>query len=139
MQRWCPRRPRCSGASRNQQPGGIVSKTVTAGMSRREFLIAANAGALLLLLESCSLGPIGRSNASPPPGGSARQQALRLLRDAIRASPDHLTQRSADLVAAKDDTKIVEFVRDRLGVVPVPHNLHDLGVILRRDEVGGPL
>ncbi len=108
-----------------------MSKTVTAGMSRREFLIAANAGALLLLLESCSLGPIGRSNASPPPGGSARQQALRLLRDAIRASPDHLTQRSADLVAAKDDTKIVEFVRDRLGVVPGPYAGDDPGLARR--------
>ena len=86
-----------------------MSNTVTEGLSRREFLIAANAGALLLLLESCSLGPIGRSNANPSiaPGGSARQKALLLLRDAIRASPDHLIQRSADLVAAKDATRIV--------------------------------
>ena len=100
-----------------------MSNTVSEGLSRREFLIAANAAALLLLLESCSVGPFGGSNANPsiPPGGSARRQALLLLREAIRASPDHLTQRSADLVASKDATKIVEFVRDRIGVVPGPY------------------
>jgi len=110
-----------------------VSNAAGLGLSRREFLIAANAGALLLLLESCSLGPIGRSNANPsiPAGSSPRQQALLLLRDAIRASPDHLTQRSADLVAFKDATKIVEFVRDRIGVVPGPYPGDD-AVLTRR-------
>ena len=34
-------------------------------LTRREFLAGANAAAVLLLLESCSLGPIGRSVVSP--------------------------------------------------------------------------
>lgn len=90
------------------------------GMSRREFLIAANAAALLLFLESCSLGPLGRQAASPaiPAGSSTYEQAVKLLREAVRASPDHLAQRASDLLAARDATKIVEFVRDRIAVLP---------------------
>jgi hypothetical protein len=93
---------------------------MTTGLSRREFLAAANAAAFLLFLESCSLGPLGRSAASPsiPPGSSAYEQALKLLRDAVRASPDHLVRRAADVVATRDATKIVEFVRDRIAVLP---------------------
>lgn len=97
-----------------------MSPTVTAGISRREFLIAANGAAFLLMMESCSLGPLGRQAASPsiPPGSSAYEQALKLLRDAVRASPDHLSQRAADVIASRDATKIVEFVRDRIAVLP---------------------
>ncbi len=94
--------------------------TQAAGMSRREFLAAANAAALLLLMESCSLGPFGLAAASPsiPPGSSAYEQALKLLLDAVRASPDHLAQRAADVVASRDATKIVDFVRQRIAVLP---------------------
>ncbi|MFI5284235.1 MAG: hypothetical protein ACHQ0J_14050, partial [Candidatus Dormibacterales bacterium] len=90
------------------------------GMSRREFLIAANAAAFLLLVDSCNVNPFAGSKASPsiPAGSSPNEQALRLLRDAVRASPDHLAQRAADLVAGRDATKIMEFVRDRISVVP---------------------
>ena len=96
-------------------------------LSRREFLAAANAAAFLLFLESCSLGPLGRSAASPsiPPGSSAYEQALKLLRDALRASPDHLVQRAADVVATRDATKIVEFVRDRIAVLPPQFEFDD--------------
>ena len=89
-------------------------------LSRREFLAAANAAALLLLLESCTLGPIARQLSSPsvPSGGTPYEQALRVLRDAVRASPDHLAQRSLDLVGARDATRIVEFVRDRISALP---------------------
>ncbi len=86
-------------------------------LSRREFLIAANAAALLALIESCVPGA-SRVGATPVSGGTPYERALLLLRDAVRASPDHLAQRSTDLVAARDANKIVEFVRDRVAVVP---------------------
>ncbi len=90
------------------------------GLSRRDFLIAANAAVLLVFLESCSLGPLGRqaTKSSIPTGSSTYEQAVKLLQEAVRASPDHLAQRAADLVAARDATKIVEFVRDRIAVLP---------------------
>ncbi|HEX4837052.1 MAG TPA: hypothetical protein VFV03_00800, partial [Solirubrobacteraceae bacterium] len=89
-------------------------------MSRREFLAAANATALLFVLESCSLGPIGRSASTPSPlgGGSPYEVALKLLREALKASPDHLAQRAADAVAGRDASRIVELVRSSVAVVP---------------------
>jgi hypothetical protein len=94
--------------------------TEIAGMSRREFLAAANAAALLLFLESCNLGPLGRQSASPsvPAGATPVEQALKLLRDAVRASPDHLAQRATDLVSKRDAAGIVEFVRSDIAVIP---------------------
>lgn len=86
-------------------------------LSRREFLIAANAAALLALIESCVPGS-SRVAATPVPEGSPYERALLLLRDAVRASPDHLAQRAAEAVAARDSNRIVEFVRDRIAVVP---------------------
>jgi hypothetical protein len=90
---------------------------VTVQLSRREFLAAANAVALLALIESCVPGA-SRLAATPASTGDPYERALRLLRDAVRASPDHLAQRSAELVAAKDADRIVEFVRDHVSVVP---------------------
>ena len=90
---------------------------MTLQLSRREFLIAANATALVALIESCVPGAASHLE-SPPPGGNPYERALRLLRDAVRASPDHLAHRSADLVAARDADRIVDFVRDRIAVVP---------------------
>ncbi len=97
-----------------------MAPAISPGLTRREFLAATNAAAFLLLLESCSVGPIGRSAASPsiPAGASAFEQALLLMRDAVRASPDHLAERATDLVAGRDATKIVEFVRDRIAAIP---------------------
>src|SRR5438445_7224506 len=89
-------------------------------MSRREFLAAANAAAVLLFMESCSLGPLGRQAASPsvPAGTTPVEQALKLLRDAVKASPDHLAQRANDLVSKRDAAAIVEFVRSNIAVIP---------------------
>jgi hypothetical protein len=97
-----------------------MSASATPGLTRRGFLGATSAAAFLLMLESCSMGSLGRSAASPSgAGGSDRyQQALLLMRDALRASPDHLAFRATDLVAHRDATGIVEFVRDRISVVP---------------------
>jgi GNAT superfamily N-acetyltransferase len=70
-------------------------------LTRREFLAGANAAALLLLLDSCSLGPIGRSSASPSgaSGGRPFEQALSLLRTSLRSSPDHLVARAEEWAA----------------------------------------
>jgi len=89
-------------------------------LTRREFLAGANAAALLLLLESCSLGPIGRSPASPSgvAGGRPFEQALSLLRTSLQSSPDHLVARAAEAVATRDASKIVEFVRSSISAVP---------------------
>ena len=88
-------------------------------ITRREFLAAGNAAAMLFLLESCSLGSIGRSGATPAgQGGSPYDVALKLLRDALAASPDHLARRAADAVAGRDAAKIVEFVRSQVAVIP---------------------
>src|SRR5258708_3533906 len=117
------------GSSRHPRGGGVDEHRVArqervvteiAGMSRREFLVAANAAAFLLFLESCSIGSLGRQAPSPsiPRGASAYEQALKLLRDAVRASPDHLAQRAAEVVATRDATKIVDFVRQRIAVLP---------------------
>jgi len=58
------------------------------------------------------------SNVAQPPGSSPYEQPLKLLLQAVQASPDHLVHRAADVVATKDATKIVEFVRDRIAVAP---------------------
>ncbi|MFI5283568.1 MAG: hypothetical protein ACHQ0J_10650 [Candidatus Dormibacterales bacterium] len=102
-------------------------------MSRREFLAAANAAALLLLVESCDPGGILKSAASPsvPPGSSPYEKALTLLRDAVRASPDHLALRAAELVAQRDATRIVNFVRDQISVAP-PFSSRDDHTTARR-------
>lgn len=50
--------------------------------------------------------------------GGTIEDALRLLREAVRASPDHLRQRAEEVVAGKDAGKIVAFVRDHVAVLP---------------------
>jgi hypothetical protein len=93
---------------------------VTPELSRREFLIATSAASLLLYLEACTIGvPNKAATQIPiPPGNSPYEKALKLLLQAVQASPDHLVSRAADVVATKDPTKIVEFVRDRIAVAP---------------------
>ncbi|MGA8921689.1 MAG: hypothetical protein WB682_00965, partial [Candidatus Dormiibacterota bacterium] len=92
-----------------------------AGMTRRDFLIATSAATLLAVLDSCTFGQASKAGATIPipPGSSPYEQALELLHQAVLASPDHLAQRANQLVAGKDPTKMVEFVRDQIAVVPV--------------------
>ncbi len=75
-----------------------------AGMSRREFLVATGAASLLLYLDACTFGqPSGATGSvTLPPGSSPYEQALKLLHQAVLASPDHLVQRAADMVSAKE-------------------------------------
>ncbi|HVC77489.1 MAG TPA: hypothetical protein VND96_13335 [Candidatus Micrarchaeaceae archaeon] len=103
------------------------SLNVGRGMSRREFLLATGAATLVLWLDSCTpgLSSPSASSVSIPPGSSPYEQALKLLHQAVLASPDHLAQRAADVVATKDATKIVEFVRDRIGVIPITYGAGD--------------
>ena len=101
-----------------------------AGWTRREFLAATNAAALLLLLESCSIGGLGgKSPASSQSSGSLIEQALKDLQQALRASPDHLAYRAQAAAATKDSTKIVNFVRDSLGVIPPWGASDDTGAV----------
>jgi hypothetical protein len=56
-------------------------------LTRREFLAGANAAALLLLLESCNLGPIGRSATQSGAAGGrppiASEPSVGLLRISV--------------------------------------------------------
>ena len=88
-------------------------------MTRREFLAATNAAVLLLILESCTPGGGGNGGGpAVPAGATPYEQALRLLLEAVRSSPDHLALRAQDAVATKNAAAIVEFVRTRLAVAP---------------------
>ena len=89
-------------------------------LTRREFVVATSAASLLLYLDACTFGQSSRAGSTLqiPPGSSLEEQALKALHQAVLASPDHLAQRAADVAATKDATKIVEFVRDRIGVAP---------------------
>ncbi len=98
------------------------------GWTRREFLAATNAAALLLLLESCVPGATSKAGSTGSPG-SLIKQALTTLRDGLRASPDHLAFRANAIAATKDSAKIVEFVRDSVAVVPPWGTSDDLGAI----------
>jgi len=103
--------------------GTTSAATVTA--TRRAFLAGTSGLALLALLESCSHHGANGAAAQPI------DQALQLLRDAVRASPDHLSRRADDVVAAKDATRIAAFVRDYVAVVP-PWSEGDDVVVARR-------
>lgn len=81
--------------------------------------------ALLAMLESCS-HHTAKGSAKEP-----FEQALQLLRDAVRSSPDHLSRRADDAVAAKDATRIAAFVRDHVAVVPPWSEGDDVAVARR--------
>lgn len=99
--------------------GALSPQTAAMAMTRREFLGAANAAALLLLLESCFPGSAARSGSTPVAySGRPYERSLKLLREALKSSPDNLAERAADAVATKDAGKIVEFVRTRLAALP---------------------
>ncbi|HKV87340.1 MAG TPA: hypothetical protein VJT78_05025 [Candidatus Dormibacteraeota bacterium] len=95
---------------------------MTKGLSRREFMLATGAASILLWLDSCTFGQASQTSSGSipiPPGNSPIESALKLLQQAVRSSPDHLARRAADVVATQDATKIVEFVRDRIAVIPI--------------------
>ena len=95
-------------------------------ISRREFVIATTAASVLLYLDACTFGQTSRvASVLIPPGSSPEEQALKLLHQAVLASPDHLAQRAADVAATKDATKIVDFVRDRIAAIPVMEGAGD--------------
>ena len=101
---------------------------MSSGWTRREFLGAVNAAALLVLLESCVPGSTSKAAATGTASNLIRQ-ALTTLRAALRASPDHLAYRAQSIAAAKDSTKIVEFVRDSLAVIPPWGGSDDPGAV----------
>ena len=100
-------------------------------LTRRDFLIAVNSAAALLLLESCVPG-LGKPSPTPTPaGGTPEERAFLLLQEAVRASPDHLAYRAADLVKGRDAGKIADFVRDHFSVLPPWSSGEDVRVARR--------
>ncbi|HEY3923346.1 MAG TPA: hypothetical protein VGL75_02195 [Acidothermaceae bacterium] len=103
------------------------------GMTRRSFLTAVNALALVAVLEACtgkhhpaaarasatgSASSSATSFPSSPAASAATADFLAVLRQAVQASPDFLQQAAAKAVASKDINTIAAFVRDRISVIP---------------------
>lgn len=98
-----------SGSSASRA-GGLV-------VGRRSFLAGAGALTAWSLLAACT----GDDALPPPTGGvtpAPTEDPLLLLRDAVRASPDHLSARAAEAVATGDAEAIVTLVRDGVSVLP---------------------
>lgn len=109
-------------------------------LSRRsmlQWLGALGAGSAYGLVNGCSdsSGGTPTPNDAGPDGGpsmeagamdagigadagSASVSALSKLRALLRTSPDHLLARAAEVIATKDPSKIAEFVRDHVTVLP---------------------
>ncbi len=107
-------------------PDALVAELKAVRVARRTLLIGVGAlGATTLLARCVSSGggmpsPPGiqtptPSNVQPTLPDAAVQRAIR---DLARTSPDHLSARAAGLVAAKDLTAAVRFVRDNVAVLP---------------------
>jgi hypothetical protein len=103
------------------------------GITRRSFLAAVNALALVAVLEACTgkhhpaaatASASGSTTTSPtafptPAAASAgTSDLLAVLRQAVQASPDFLQQAAAKAVTTKDAATIAAFVRDRISVIP---------------------
>lgn len=102
------------------------------GITRRSFLAAVNALALVAVLEACTgkhhpaaaTTSAGSARSSPtsflssPAASAATADFLAVLRQAVQASPDFLQQAAAKVVATKDVATISAFVRDRISVIP---------------------
>ena len=105
------------------------------GITRRSFLAAVNALALVAVLEACTgkhhpsaatgtatSSASGSASATASAAEAARSGAtedfLAVLRQAVQASPDFLQAAAAKAVASKDIAAISAFVRDRISVVP---------------------
>ena len=88
-------------------------------LSRRQVLAGTSAAAFAALVAACT----GRGDPRRPgPVGTVTERALKLLREAAEASPDHLAARAEELVEAKDANGLVALVRDRVAVIPWPAN-----------------
>ncbi|MGW6282631.1 hypothetical protein [Kribbella sp. NPDC055071] len=103
-----------------------ATTTGSARLSRRTFLGATSALALLTMVEGCRPDAKGDAAAQQP-----IEEALKLLRDAVRESPDHLARRADDVVATKDASRIAAFVREHIAVVPPWSNSEDPAVARR--------
>jgi hypothetical protein len=102
------------------------------GMTRRSFLTAVNALALVAILEACTgkhhpaaattsatgSGSATAAASSAVASSAAAADFLAVLRQAVQASPDFLQAAAAKAVASKDIATIAAFVRDRISVVP---------------------
>lgn len=97
------------------QPEEIQSST-TLTLSRREVFRLVGA---LCLTSPVSLSFLGCNKSNPEPDLSlVGPPMLAQLRDLIRSSTDHLQARAEEVVATKDVTRIAEFVRDHIAVLP---------------------
>jgi hypothetical protein len=85
-------------------------------LDRRTLLLGLGGLGAAALLPSCGSGSGGGSTAPPP----HTLDAFHSLRALLRASPDHLSARAAAIVAGKDFTAAVQFVRDNIAVLPPP-------------------
>ncbi len=82
-------------------------------LPRRDFLVGVGATAAALSWPACSSSPGPVASATP-------FERLKVLKELVRSSSDHLAARAAPLIAAKDPTAAVRFVRDNLVVLPPP-------------------
>lgn len=95
-------------------------------IGRRALLAGVGAAAVLAGVKGC-----GRLRQDDK---ASIEQALRLLREAVRASPDHLGRRADEVAGSSDAGRIVAFVRDRIAVVP---QLSE-GTDVLSGRIGGP-
>jgi hypothetical protein len=111
-------------------------------IDRRTFLLSALGTSAGLIWPGCSsdssrtspLTAAGRDaglDAAVDSGGAATEGGLdggmtpnfgvlQALRDAVRSSPDHLSARAAEAIAAKDPLRAIRLVRDSIAVLPPP-------------------
>ncbi|MFT3842827.1 MAG: hypothetical protein QM723_37910 [Myxococcaceae bacterium] len=87
-------------------------------LTRRTALLALGATGAATFLPGCKSKP----KTPPPPPGPTGVESVKSLRELVRASPDHLSARAAALIAAKDFSAAVRFVRDNVAVVPPMHS-----------------
>lgn len=99
------------------------------GPSRRALLAALGLGGVgamagLTLLDGDGGGQGGTpgdDSGTPTPSGPSIYDIFAELRTAVRASPDHLTERAAAVVEDGDPEAILAFVRDNIVVHPYQH------------------
>lgn len=87
------------------------------GLTRRRFLQLFGLSAAAYPLVGCRGTEPPAGDAAPPPDAPPFS-VWREMRDAVRASPDHLTARAARLVEARDPEAIFTFVRDQIATYP---------------------
>ena len=87
------------------------------GLTRRRFLQLLGLSAAAYPLVGCAGTESPAGDAAPPPDAPP-YSVWREIRDAVRASPDHLPARAARLVEARDPEAIFTFVRDQIATYP---------------------